>query len=132
MRIEILGAPFNGLDSPPHRENPADGLRRAQLLRQLASSGHSVNDLGDLVGFQFLNIRDPETGISDLRTWVALSAHFSKKVGEMLDREAFPLLLGGDCSMLVGIIGAFGNRHLSAIGVDPWTDRRDEHCLLSS
>ena len=110
MRIEILGTPFNGLGSPPHRENPADGLRRAQLARQLTSRGHTVTDLGDLAGFQFLNIRDPETEISDYHAWVALSAHLSIKVSDMLEREAFPLLLGGDCSMLVGIMAAFGNR----------------------
>jgi arginase len=107
MRVEILGTPFNGLGSPPHWENPADGLRRAQLAQQLVSIGHSVNDLGDLVGFQFLDIRDPETGIRDYRTWVALSESLSVEVGYMLDREAFPLLLGGDCSMLVGILAAF-------------------------
>jgi arginase len=106
MKIEILGTPFNGLGSPSHRENPGDGLRRAHLVQQLADSGHSVTDLGDLIGLQFLNVRDPETGIMDYRTWVALSARLSKKVGEMIDRKAFPLLLGGDCSMLVGIMAA--------------------------
>lgn len=110
MRIEILGTPFNGLGSPPHRENPADGLRGAQLVDLLASKGHSVTDLGDLVGFQFLDVRDPETGIMDYRVWVALSEHLCEKVGDILDRGAFPLLLGGDCSMLVGIMAAFAHK----------------------
>ena len=110
MRIALLGTPFNGLGSPPHRENPADGLRRAQLVRHLASKGHSVTDMGDLLGFQFLDVRDPETGIRDYRTWVALSERLAEKVGDMIDREAFPLLLGGDCSMLVGILAAFAHK----------------------
>ena len=59
-----------------------------------------------MIGFQFLNVRDPETGIMDFRAWVALSERLSKKVGEMVDRGAFALLLGGDCSMLVGIMAA--------------------------
>ena len=110
MRIEILGTPFNGLGSPPDIENPADGLRQAKLIPLLESKGHSVTDLGDLSGFQFQEIRDPETGINDLDLWVELSNSLSRKLGTILSREAFPLLLGGDCSILVGILSAFARR----------------------
>lgn len=110
MRIEILGTPFNGLGSPPDIENPADGLRQAKLIPLLESKGHSVTDLGDLSGYQFQEIRDPETGINDLDLWVELSNSLSSKLETILSREAFPLLLGGDCSMLVGIISAFARR----------------------
>ncbi len=110
MRIEILGTPFNGLGSPPDIENPADGLRQAKLIPLLESRGHSVTDLGDLSGFQFQEIRDPETGIKDLDLWIDLSNGLSRKLGAVLDRESFPLLLGGDCSMLVGIFSAFASR----------------------
>ena len=110
MRIEILGTPFNGLGLPPDIENPADGLRQAKLIPLLESKGHSVTDLGDLSGFQFQEIRDPETGINDLDLWVELSNSLSRKLGTILSREAFPLLLGGDCSILVGILSAFARR----------------------
>ena len=110
MRIEILGTPFNGLGSPPDIENPADGLRQAKLIPLLESKGHSVADLGDLSGFQFQEIRDPETGIKDFDLWIDLSNALSRKLGAILDRESFPLLLGGDCSMLVGVFSAFAQR----------------------
>ena len=110
MRIEILGTPFNGLGAGPDIENPADGLRRAGLMPLLESKGHSVTDLGDLLGFQFQEIPDSETGIKDLDLWVDLSIALSRKLGTMLERESFPLLLGGDCSMLVGIFSAFAGR----------------------
>lgn len=110
MRIEILGTPFNGLGSPPNVENPAEGLRQAKMVPLLESKGHSVTDLGDLSGFQFQEIRDPETGIKNLDLWVELSNSLSRKLGTILSREAFPLLLGGDCSMLVGILSAFAWR----------------------
>lgn len=110
MKIEILGTPFNGLGSPPNTENPAEGLRQAKLIPLLESNGHSVTDLGDLSGFQFQEIRDPETGIKDIDLWVELSNSLSRKLGTILDRKAFPLLLGGDCSMLVGILSAFAQR----------------------
>lgn len=107
MRIEILGVPFNGLGPPPDIENPADGLRQAKLVSLLESNGHSVTDLGDLLGFQFQGIRDTNTGIKDFDLWIDLSEALSSKLGGMLDRGVFPLLLGGDCSMLVGILLSF-------------------------
>jgi arginase len=110
MKIEILGTPFNGLGSPPDIENPADGLRQANLIPLLESKGHSVTNLGDLSGFQFQGIRDVETGILDFDLWIDLSNALSKRLGAILERQSFPLLLGGDCSMLVGIFSAFAGR----------------------
>jgi arginase len=114
MRIEILGTPFNGLGTFPDIENPAEGLRQANLMSLLEASGHIVTDLGDLSGFQCLDIRDDETGINDFDLWLNLSQELSKIVGAMLDRQAFPLLLGGDCRMLVGIFAAFSQRETEA------------------
>ena len=111
MRIEILGTPFNGLGAPPEIENPADGLRQAKLIQLLEPKGHAVTDLGDLSSFQFQEIRDPETGILDFNLWIDLSNDLSRKLVAILDRESFPLLLGGDCSMLVGIFSAFSQRN---------------------
>ena len=60
MRIEILGAPFNGLGTFPDIENPAESLRQANLMSLLEGSGHIVTDLGDLSRFQ---CRDPKLDI---------------------------------------------------------------------
>jgi arginase len=76
----------------------------------LESKGHAVTDLGDLSGFQFQEIRDPETGVKDIDQWIDISNELSRRLGTILKRESFPLLLGGDCSMLVGILAAFVGR----------------------
>jgi arginase len=110
MRIEILGTPFNGLGTFSDIENPAEGLRQANLMSLLETSGHIVTDLGDLSGFQCRDIRDDETGINDFDLWLNFSQKLSEIVGAMLDRQAFPLLLGGDCRMLIGIFAAFAQR----------------------
>ncbi len=114
MRIDILGAPFNGLGTFPDIENPAEGLRQANLISLLEASGHIVTDLGDLSGFQCQDIRDDETGINDFGMWLNLSQELSQMLGGMLDRQTFPLLLGGDCRMLVGIFAAFSQRETEA------------------
>lgn len=111
MKIEILGTPFNAIGIPPNVENPADGLRQANLKALLQSKGNSVNDLGNLTGFLFQGIRDTETGISDLEQWIDLSNILAKTLREILARRSFALLLGGDCSMLVGVCAAFARRN---------------------
>lgn len=114
MDIDILGTPFNGLGEAPDIENPAGGLRQANLVPLLRSKGHSVTDLGDLSGFQFQGARDPETGIQDLDLWIGLSNALSTRLGAILERGSFPLLLGGDCAMLVGVFSAFAQRDTKA------------------
>jgi arginase len=133
MRIEILGTPFNGLGSPPSIENPADGLRQARLIPLLESKGHSVTDLGDLSGFLFQGIRDLETGILDFDLWIDLSHALSRKLGRILDRESFPLILGGDCSLLVGIFSAFAGRaaEVGLVFLDGHADFQDPETSAS-
>ena len=114
MNIEIIGTPFNGLGADPNIENPPDGLRQAGLVLKLKESGHIVTDLGNLNGFQSQDIRDPETGINDFGTWLDLSKEISHTVGAMLDRKSFPLVLGGDCRMLVGIFTALVQKKIDA------------------
>ena len=114
MRIEILGTPFNGLGTFPDIENPAEGLRQANLMSLLEASGHIVTDLGDLSGFQCQDLRDDETGINDFGMWLNLSRELSQMLGGILDRQAFPLVLGGDCRMLVGIFAAFAQKETEA------------------
>jgi arginase len=110
MKFEILGTPFNGLGFPPDIENPGNGLRQANLIHFLKLNGHSVIDHGDITGFQFQEIRNPNTGISNLDRWIDLSNSLSEKLEEILKRGSFPLILGGDCSLLVGIFSAFAKR----------------------
>lgn len=110
MKIEILGTPFNCIGTPPDIENTADGLRQLNLVPLLESKGCSVKDLGNLAGYQFQDILDSETGIKDFDIWIKLSKNLSKKLEGILNRNRFPLLLGGDCSMLIGIFSAFAKR----------------------
>jgi len=106
MKIEIIGTPFNGIGTQPDIENPPDGIRQAGLVSALEAGGHIVSDLGDLDGFQCQDIRDLATGINDFDLWLNLSQRLSRTIGAILDRQSFPLVLGGDCRMLVGIFSA--------------------------
>jgi arginase len=127
MRVDILGIPFNGDGTPPEGENPAQGLRDAGLIRLLRSSGQEVRDLGDLSVPPCENRRDQETKILNLLAWREVSERISKKISSILEDDSFLLILGGDCSILVGIFGAFAN-HKTRVGLvllDGHTDFRD-------
>lgn len=105
-KIEIIGTPFNGIGEYPHRENPPNKLRQLGLITRLIDSGRQVTDLGNLDGFQIQDVRDPETGINDFAMWVNLSKEVSKSITSILSRSSFPLVLGGDCRFLIGIMTA--------------------------
>ena len=103
MHIEALGVPFNGLGNIHHPENPAEGLRDAGILSSLKARGHTVTDFGDMTGIQYTNQTGHQTGITDYEQWIALSEGLSRDVLPLFSRQAFPLILGGDCSLLVGV-----------------------------
>ncbi|NPE08911.1 MAG: arginase family protein [Asgard group archaeon] len=131
MKIEILGTPFNGIGSPPNIENTADGLRELKLVELLDSKGCSVKDLGNLEGFQIQDIKDSKTGIMDFDLWVNLSNSLSKKLEGILSRKGFPLLLGGDCRMLIGVFSAFAQRN-EEIGLIFLDGHADFHTIETS
>lgn len=126
MRFDILGVPFNGDGTAPEVENPAKGLRDAGLIGLLRSRGQEVRDLGDLPIPRCENRRDQETKILNLVAWRGVSERISRKISGILEDTPFLLVLGGDCSILVGIFGAFAN-HKARVGLvllDGHTDFR--------
>jgi arginase len=98
----------------PDIENPPDGLRQAGLVTNLEKSDYVVTDRGNLEGFQCQDIRDPETGINDFDLWLGLSQKLSQTISAILDRKSFPLILGGDCRMLIGIFTALVQKKTDA------------------
>jgi arginase len=54
--------------------------------------------------------RDPATGTLNARAIVQWSPQLADAVGQVLDRGEFPLILGGDCSILLGTTLALKRR----------------------
>ena len=106
----IIGAPFNGIGISPSQENPAQVLRDAGLISLLESHGASVADYSDIRIEPFEHHRDEATQILNLKAWKETSLRLSNALGKVLDQDAIPIILGGDCSILLGIFGAFARR----------------------
>jgi arginase len=126
VKIDVLGIPFNGDGTPPEVENPAQSLRQAGLVRLLQSKVRELEDLGDLPIPAFENRRDQETQVLNRQAWCQISERTSQKVATILEHNSFLLVLGGDCSILVGIFAAFARRNsrVGLVFLDGHTDFR--------
>lgn len=101
--LHFIGVPFNSDGTPPEVEHPPQHLRRAGLLELLGRS-RRLRDCGDLSIPVAEGIRDEVTGVLNWRSWKAVTERVARTIGESLSAGGWPLVVGGDCSILVGIM----------------------------
>jgi arginase len=106
MKISIIGVPFNGDGTAPDLENPAQSFRDGGLITLLKNKGHQVIDIGDLNIPSCTNRKDASTKIFNFDAWRDVSLKLSKTLVDVLDKDNFLIVLGGDCSILMGIFDA--------------------------
>lgn len=110
-RYSLLGIPTRAGCLLPGTESAPASLRKAKLLKALQAKGLDVQDRGDLSLPRLRrHDRPPIRNFPSPRdVWTATLP----RVKALLKR-GFPILLGGDCSIVVGTAGA---------GVDLYGDR---------
>ena len=94
-----LGLRPSGLEDAP------DALRRAALHQRLGSPAAVRIDVPP-----YDDVRDPETGILNPRGIAAVARDVARAVDATLDAGRFPVLLGGDCSIVLGPLLALRRR----------------------
>ncbi len=123
-RLAILDAPSNlGLKPPspgkePGVKNMPGTLRAHGILQRLRAE-----DAGVVVPPVYSGAIDPEIAVRNARLIRDYSLLLADRIGELLDQGRFPLVLGGDCSILLG--AAFSLRKRGRYGllfVDGHTD----------
>jgi len=113
-----LGADRRGVDMGP------SALRYANLEEKLEVLGYKVKDFGDLFieGAETQTIRNPK--LKYLPEIVRSSKILAKKVESLLNRDYFPLILGGDHASAIGSIAGIATycrKHKQTLGVI-WID----------
>jgi len=101
--LHFLGVPFNSDGTPPEVEHPPRHLRNAGLLDRLGSS-RSIRDCENLPIPTADGVRDSGTGVLNWSSWQAVTENVAESIREILAAGGWPLVVGGDCSILVGIM----------------------------
>lgn len=99
MAWVALGAPLDSAAAGEGEERAPKALRDAGLVAALGA-----RDLGDVTPLLSPPERDQRSGILGFKSLVAASGAIADEVAEVIGAGERPLVLGGDCSLLIGAI----------------------------
>ncbi|HZB01340.1 MAG TPA: arginase family protein [Actinomycetota bacterium] len=106
--IGVVGVPTNSAGTTDGVARAPAALRDAGLIEALERSS-SVVDYGDLRLPEPSPVRDAETGVIDPDGLRAMVEAVRERVGRILSEARFPLVVGGDCPVLLGCLSSFGD-----------------------
>lgn len=109
MDVELIGVPYTSMAAPGGIARAVDVLRSAGLVERLRGAG-AVHDAGDLA----LAVGDGVRGGSGLVNeagLVGLVVAVREAVAAAVGRRRLPVLVGGDCPVLLGALAAVRDRH---------------------
>ncbi len=108
-RLDITGAPFNSSGTTDGVARAPAALRRAGLIEALRDAGLDAVDSGDIELGPTNPGRDPTTHMIAPTALAAMIHAVRPRVAAGLRSGAFPLVIGGDCPVLLGCLGAAGD-----------------------
>jgi arginase len=104
--IALIGVPSSAGAHWPGQEKTPQYLRNAGLVSRLESTGLAVIDFGDLPLLRFQP--DPQhRHQQNLASVVEVSRRVADQVDIALQRGALPLVIGGDCTIGLGVLAGF-------------------------
>ncbi|MGV1080497.1 MAG: arginase family protein [Candidatus Nanopelagicales bacterium] len=120
----LIGAPFNSAGTMRGVARAPRVLRESGLVARIDASGISVQDTGDVSVGSPEPLRDTLTGLLAIESLQETTAGLAESVSRTIAADQMPLVLGGDCGMLVGAMaGALtGNPTAGLIFIDGHED----------
>ncbi|MBA3331685.1 MAG: arginase family protein [Actinobacteria bacterium] len=109
MRFELVGVPYTSTAEPGGIARAIDVLRAAGLLDRLEAAG-DVHDAGDLALIEGDGLRGA-SGFLHEAALARLVVATREAVTSSHDCHRLPLLVGGDCPVLLGALAATRDRH---------------------
>ena len=106
----IIGVPSSAGAHHAGQERAPRALREAGLAERLQAAGESLDDAGDLPGAAFAVDHDHPGG-RNLPAVVRVARQVADAVAGALDSGRLPLVIGGDCTITLGVIAGFRRRH---------------------
>jgi arginase len=123
QKIALIGVPSSAGAHWPGQEKAPGYLREAGLVAQLESIGLEVVDYGDLPPVRFQPDKEHRHQ-QNLGQVVGVCQRLADQVDLALQQDAVPLVVGGDCTISLGVIVGFLRRveNLSLLYFDGHVD----------
>jgi arginase len=103
--LVVIGAPSSAGSYAPGQEKAPAALREAGLVELMRREGIQVDDRGDVPGFRWRADRaHPRAMHADVAARVARAT--ADEAGSAFARQSPVLVLGGDCTVELGIVAA--------------------------
>ncbi len=102
--ISIIGVPMDlgqmrrGVDMGP------SAIRYAGVVERLENLGFTIEDLGDIEISPAERVHNPDTNLRNLKAVADGSERLANKIQEVLSKDHFPLIFGGDHSIAIGTL----------------------------
>jgi arginase len=104
--IDVLGVPFNSSGTTDGVARGPEALRAAGLIGALRATGVDVRDHGDLALGPTSPVRDAASHVIAPAALAAMIRSVRVEVDASIHDGRFPLVIGGDCPILLGCLGA--------------------------
>jgi arginase len=106
----LIGVPTSAGAHHAGQDRAPAALRAAGLADRLRTSGLSVTDAGDLPGAAFAVDHEHPTA-RNLAAVVKVAREVADAVASLVQAGQRPLVLGGDCTITLGVIAGFRRVH---------------------
>lgn len=104
-KVALIGVPSSAGARQTGQERAPECLRAAGLVQRLISRGYDVLDLGDLNQVSFRpDTNNPKQ--QNLALVLDVLSQAAEAVEFAIANRAWPLILGGDCTITIGVIAA--------------------------
>jgi arginase len=106
----IIGVPTSAGAHHAGQERAPAALREAGLLERLRAAGATVTDTGDLPGAAFAVDRE-HPGSRNLAAVARVAGEVADAVAAAVGDGPLPLVIGGDCTITLGVIAGFRQKY---------------------
>ena len=103
----VLGVPTSAGAHHAGQDRAPAALRKAGLLGRLTSAGLTVTDAGDLAGSVFAVDHEPGVRVRNLAAVSRVAGEVAAAVAGQVTAGHRPLVVGGDCTITLGVIAGF-------------------------
>lgn len=114
-KIALIGAPSSAGARKVGQEQAPASLRAAGLIEKLEASGHEVVDLGDLTRIAYAP-DEANPRAQNLALVLGVIKEVTDVVESAITKRAWPLVIGGDCTITIGVLAAL-RKHFSSLGM---------------